>query len=139
MNKVFLDTNFIIDLLVRGPEYSIVAKRVLDEGTVRDYEFYVSFLSVANFAYINRKVEKKRLRENIELICDLFNVIPNDKNDLIQAWEYDTSDYEDAVQYSSALSMKCDCIITRNESDYSFSKIPICSPSGFLERITAIS
>ena len=138
MKKVFLDTNFIMDLLVRGPEYSIVAKSVLDEGTVRDYQFYVNFLSVANFAYINRKVEKKRLRENIELICDLFNVIPNDKNNLIQAWDYEPTDYEDGIQYSSALSNKCDCIITRNESDYSFSKIPICSPSEFLERITAI-
>ena len=138
MKKVFLDTNFIMDLLVRGPEYSIVAKNVLEEGAIRDYQFYVSFLSVANFAYINRKVEKKRLRENIELICDLFNVIQNDKNNLIQAWDYEPTDYEDAVQYSSALSNKCDCIITRNESDYSFSKIPICSPTEFLERITAI-
>ena len=138
MKKVFLDTNFIMDLLVRGPEYSIVAKSVLDEGALRDYQFYVSFLSVANFAYINRKVEKKRLRENIELICDLFNVIPNEKNDLIHAWDYELTDYEDAVQYSSALSYKCDCIITRNESDYSFSKIAICSPSEFLERITAM-
>ena len=138
MKKVFLDTNFIMDLLVRGPEYSIDAKRVLDEGTIKDFQFYVSFLSIANFAYINRKVEKKRLKENIELMCDLFIIIPNDKNNLIQAWDYEPQDYEDALQYSSALSNKCDCIITRNESDYSFSKIPIWSPSEFLERIKAI-
>ena len=138
MKKVFLDTNFIMDLLVRGPEYSIDAKRVLDEGAIKDYQFYVSFLSVANFAYINRKGEKARLRENIELICDLFIVIPNDKNNLIQAWDYEPQDYEDALQYSSALSNKCDCIITRNEGDYSFSKIPIWSPSEFLERIKSI-
>ena len=62
MKNVFLDTNFIMDLLVRGPKYSIDAKRVLDEGAIKDYQFYVSFLSIANFAYINRKVEKKRLR-----------------------------------------------------------------------------
>ena len=138
MKNVFLDTNFIMDLLVRGPEYSIDAKRVLDEGAIKDYQFYVSFLSIANFAYINRKGEKRRLKENIELICDLFNVIPNDKYNLIQAWDYDPQDYEDALQYSSALSKKCDCIITRNQSDYSFSKIPILSPSEFLERINTI-
>ena len=138
MKKVFLDTNFIMDLLVRGPEYSIVAKSVLDEGAVRDYQFYVSFLSVANFAYINRKVEKKRLRENIELICDLFNVIPNDKNNLIQAWDYEPTDYEDAVQYSSALSNKCDCIITRNKQDFYFSKLPIFTPEEFINSEFAI-
>ena len=139
MKKFFLDTNFIMDLLVRGPEYSIEAKKVLDEGVIRDYQFYVSFLSVANFAYINRKGEKKRLRENIELICDLFIIIPNDKNNLIQAWDYEPKDYEDALQYSCAISNKCDCIITRNESDYRFSKIPIWSPSEFLERIPAFT
>ena len=138
MKKVFLDTNFIMYLFVRGPEYSIDAKRVLDEGTIKDYQFYVSFLSVANFAYINRKGEKERLRKNIELICELFIVIPNDKNNLIQAWDYKPKDYEDAIQYTSALFNKCDCIITRNESDYSFSKIPIWSPLEFLERIKAI-
>ena len=138
MKKVFLDTNFIMDLLVRGPEYSEDAKGVLDEGLIKDYQFYVSFLSIANFAYINRKVEKKRLKENIELICDLFIVIPNDKKNLIQAWDFEPQDYEDAIQYSSALAMNCDCIITRNESDYSFSKIPILSPSNFLEKIKSI-
>ena len=111
---------------------------MLDEGTVKDYQFYVSFLSIANFAYINRKVDKKRLKENIELICDLFQVIPNDKYNLIQAWAYEPQDYEDAIQYSTALSNNCDCIITRNENDYSFSKIPIWSPSEFLERIKTI-
>ena len=35
MKKIFLDTNFIMDLLVRGPEYSRDAKRVLDEGTLK--------------------------------------------------------------------------------------------------------
>ena len=139
MKKVFLDTNFIMDLLVRGPEYSIVAKRVLDEGTIQDCQFYVSFLSVANFAYINRKGGKDRLRENIELICDLFIVIPNNRQNLIQAWDYKPRDYEDAIQYSSALSNNCDCIITRNESDYNFSEIPVYSPVEFLERIKAIT
>ncbi|MCH5235337.1 MAG: PIN domain-containing protein [Muribaculaceae bacterium] len=132
MKKVFLDTNFIMDLLVRGPKYSIEAKKVLDEGTIKDYHFYVSFLSIANFAYINRKVEKNRLRENIELICDLFHVIPNDKSNLIQAWDYEPQDYEDAIQYSCALSNKCDCIITRNKQDFYFSQIPIFTPEEFI-------
>ena len=135
MKKVFLDTNFIMDLLVRGPEFSIDAKQVLDIGFIKNHKFYVSFLSVANFAYLNRKGEKARLKENIDLICDLFIIISNDKTNLIQAWEYDPRDYEDALQYSSALSSKCDCIITRNRADYSFSQIPIYSPKEFLERI----
>ena len=138
MKKVFLDTNFIMDLLVRGSEYSMIAKKVLDEGTIKNFKFYVSFLSIANFAYINRKVEKERLRENIDLICDLFIVIPNDRNNLIQAWEYEPRDYEDALQYTSAISNNCDCIITRNKNDYNFSKLQIYSPSEFLERIKAI-
>lgn len=135
MKKIFLDTNFIMDLLARGPEYSSIAKRVLEKGLVKDYQFYVSFLSVANFAYITRKGGNEKLRENIHLICDLFEVLPNTKENLKNAWEYNPQDYDDALQYATAISIHSDCIISRDNEDFKFSEIPVLSPAEFLERL----
>ncbi|MEZ4879437.1 MAG: hypothetical protein R2801_04645 [Chitinophagales bacterium] len=43
------------------------------------------------------------------------------------------SDFEDAIQYTSALKIeKLDAIITRNTKDYKQSSIPVMTPNEFL-------
>jgi predicted nucleic acid-binding protein len=44
----------------------------------------------------------------------------------------DFKDFEDAVQYYSAIQVKADCIITRNKSDYAGDKISVLTPEEFL-------
>ena len=82
MKRIFLDTNFLMDLLARGPEFSIPAKKLLDEGSIKNYEFYVSFLSVANFAYITRKGgyerrQPKHLGWEISILVYQLQDLPN--------------------------------------------------------------
>lgn len=43
------------------------------------------------------------------------------------------NDFGDSLQYYAALSHKCNCLITRNISDYRQSDIPIFTPSEFIE------
>jgi len=42
-------------------------------------------------------------------------------------------DFEDAMQYFSALSEGCDVIITRNKKDFAESKIQVLEPQEFLD------
>lgn len=41
-------------------------------------------------------------------------------------------DFENAVQYYSALHVKADCLITGNKSDYRTDRLPIMTPEEFL-------
>ena len=41
------------------------------------------------------------------------------------------SDFEDSLQYRAAVDSKCDCIITRNQKDFSFSEIPVMSAAEY--------
>lgn len=41
-------------------------------------------------------------------------------------------DFEDALQYYTALKAKADIIITRNDKDFKASKLPVMSPSEYL-------
>ena len=41
-------------------------------------------------------------------------------------------DYEDALQYYSALSKNVDVIVTRNIKDFQYSKIPVLTPDEYL-------
>ena len=49
-----------------------------------------------------------------------------------QALDSPFTDFEDALQYFSALAANADVIVTRNESDFEHSEIPVYNPSQFL-------
>ncbi len=48
----------------------------------------------------------------------------------------DFQDFEDAMQYHSALRANADIIITRNKKDFSASKIPVFTPQEFLDAVS---
>ena len=135
MKKIFLDTNFILDLLVRDGDVHINALRVLEEGTKKNFRFYVSFLTLANFAYITRKEPKEKLFDNLKTCCRLFKVLANNQMQLIKAIDLHPADLEDAIQYETALSEKCDCIITRDPKGFEISSIPVLSPIDILNSL----
>lgn len=75
MKKIFLDTNIILDMLIRE-EYKPQTRELMVRCS--DKELYISFLSVANAAYIMRKYPKSEVIGNIKIILKLFSVISND-------------------------------------------------------------
>lgn len=132
MKNIFLDTNILIDLLLRD-EYSEVVRRCLYEGGVNQCVFFISPLSVANFAYIARKLAKDTLYEYLQKILELFCLVPTTPLQVENAIRMEAKDFEDALQYQAALSSKADCIISRNAKDFYFSAIPVLSPMEFLQ------
>lgn len=134
MKKIFLDTNFLMDYLVR-PDYYEKASLVLKEGSRKGYKFCISFLTVANFAYINRKMPADLRYVMLNGIIEAFEIVSNTSGHLLEAMKMNAQDYEDAIQYQTALSSKCEGIITRNGKDFKFSKLPVYTPERFLEMI----
>ena len=64
----------------------------------------------------------------------MTEIIGTTKSEIIQALKNDFSDYEDSVQYSSALTIQgINAIITRNIKDYKNSKIAVMTPLNFLK------
>ena len=133
MKRLFLDTNFILDYLERE-EYKESSQQFLEDLILQNYKCYVSYLSVANFAYIERKKPREIVMKYLKTIVELFEIVPNNKKQIQDAIEIEGSDFEDILQYQSALYSKCDFIITRNEKHFAFSNIPVFSPTAFREK-----
>lgn len=131
MKRLFLDTNFVIDYFVRQ-DFQGDAENLLAFGRKAGYKFYISYLTVANFAYIMRKMPPENLKSLIKRICTTFIVINNTEPQILSAVELNASDFEDALQYQAALAADCDIIITRNKKDFDFSSLPVMSASSFL-------
>ena len=137
MRHIFLDTNFIIDYFIRE-DFQGDAEKLMTLEKRANSQFFISYLTVANFAYIMRKMPIDDLKSLIRQICKNFIIISNTEAQIQRALDVNTSDFEDLLQYQAALDAQCDYIITRNEKDFSFSEIPVMSPTSFLKTIINI-
>ena len=130
MKKIFLDTNIVLDFLIRE-EYKPQIRKLISHSD--DYDLFISYLTVANAAYIMRRYPKAELKSNLQLMLDLFEIIPNDKKQIKKAINSDSPDFEDMLQYQAAMSGKCDVILTRNVKDFPFSDIAVMDVPSFLD------
>jgi predicted nucleic acid-binding protein len=90
------------------------------------YDGYTSSIIVANTYYVQRKFIGHEMSinflKNLRLLLNILNV--NDQ--IIQkALESEFKDFEDGIQYYTAMENDMDCIITRNVNDYKLSRIPV--------------
>jgi predicted nucleic acid-binding protein len=130
MDKIFLDTNVILDYLLARTPYDADAKRFFEDAELGKIELYASALTFCNMSYIVRKL--KTPAEFQLILSDLLLLVavtPIDGLVLQQAIAANYKDFEDAVQYQSALNtFGLTHLITRNKADFTETKLPIFSP-----------
>ncbi len=136
MIKILLDTNIVIDLLaMREPFYQDAAAlfTLADQKTIK---LSVSALSLANTHYILSKFineqEARKILRNFKVIVD---VLPLDDKVVDLALNSDFKDFEDAIQFFTAIENDQKLIVTRNKSDFKESKIPIMTAGEFIKSI----
>jgi predicted nucleic acid-binding protein len=133
--KLFVDSDVVIDFFTdREPHVNPASElfELSEQGTVK---LYLSAISINNIYCIVRKfLGHKKTLEVIEALTEMTEIIGTTKIEIIQALKNDFSDYEDSVQYSSALTLKSlDAIITRNVKDYRNSSVAVMTPLNFLK------
>ena len=134
--KLFLDTNVMLDFLgERDPFYISAAKiaTLADKSRLKitvSASTYDTISYFLNKYYENKKtIDKLRKFKVISEICELDTLI------IEKGLNSDFSDFEDSLQYYSALRKECDIIITRNGKDFTKSQIPVMTPDEFLSSI----
>jgi len=134
--KLFIDTNVVIDLLTERDEHYMPAAKIASLCDTGKVALVVSSLSIVTVNYILRKLEsneKAKVKiKNFLILCDIAGV---DEKIVKQALSSRFKDFEDAVQYYSALSSESDLIISRNEKDFRLSEIPVLSPRDYLNSL----
>jgi len=133
MNKVYLDTDVLMDFLYQRQPFFPSAVRLiarLEEGKTRGF---VSTLIIWNLMYLLQKefgrTQGKRILQDLRSLVTLVAV---DEKIVDQALASDIKDFEDAIQYFAARSSKLDTIITRNKKDYPQGTISLLTCEEFL-------
>jgi predicted nucleic acid-binding protein len=131
--KIFVDTNILIDLLIkREPMYVGVAK-VFDSALKNHDMIVISNLSIVNAHYVVKKlgVKESALRVALHNICSSCEIAPLTKSITMKSLLSDFKDFEDATQYFCAIDNNCDVILTNNKKDFKLSSLPVMSADEF--------
>ena len=136
-HKLFIDSDVVIDFFTDRKPFSNFASEIFELNEKGVVKLYMSAVSINNIYYIVRKfLGHQKTIEIIELLKEITEIVGTTKNEVVQALKSNFSDFEDAIQYSSALKIEnVDAIITRNIKDYKNASIPIMTPMTFIELI----
>ena len=133
--KLFVDSDVVIDFFTDREPHANPASELFDLNEQKSVKLYISAVSINNIYYIVRRfLEHKKTLEVVETFTEMIEIISTTKTEIIQALKNDFQDYEDSIQYSSALMINdLDAIITRNTKDYKNSLIAVMTPLNFLK------
>ena len=130
MKQIFIDTNVIIDFLAdRQPssDYAAMIFQLAKDGKVG---VHISAISFNNTYYILRKVTShKNALKLLSEIEEYIGVQETNRKIIKKAMKSDFKDFEDAIQYFSAVQRgNIDIITTRDLKDFRKSELPVLSP-----------
>ena len=104
----------------------------IDTDEIR--KLFMTNLTVANTLYILRKeFGMETAKIFLKKLCMFINIAPSTQEETKQAFDTPNPDFEDALQYFSAVAVHADVIITRNEKHFRFSDIPVMDARTYLE------
>ncbi|RYD75901.1 MAG: PIN domain-containing protein [Sphingobacteriales bacterium] len=140
MKQVFMDTNIVIDFLANRQPFAMDAAKIFDLAVNGKVRIFIAAVSYNNIYYILRQYMSgsatlKLLGELADMteITDVTAVI------IRQSLKTDFKDYEDAIQYHSALSIAdLDFIVTRNTKDFKKSTLAVLTPTEALASLNII-
>lgn len=134
MNRIFVDTNIVIDLLAKRTEFYSEAAKIFSFSDGGKVELFISSLTFANTNYVLSKHKSpKEAREILRKFKVLVNVLSlDDKIIELALSDEKFADFEDGLQYYSALKSNMDVILTRNKKDFRHAGIPVLTAKEYL-------
>lgn len=130
---VLVDTNVLLDVLARREPFYADSARVWTLAETGAITAYISTLSLPNLYYLlSRTKDAPAARKAMRILRDIFSFVSLDAQIANQAIDADIRDFEDAIQFFSALRANAAVLITRNAADFPAHDMSIQTPREFL-------
>ncbi len=131
--RLLLDTNILLDVLLSDRAGKAASTEVLNLCEAGSHQGLVAWQTLPTVSYYYSKSHTDQ--QTWDMLHDLlaFIDVPTvGKRDILKAWNYSLTDFEDALQVACAEADQSDYIITRNLRDFAPSTVPALSPETFL-------
>ena len=132
MTKLFLDTNIVVDLLEKREPFCHDAVRLFTMAYNKHVQLVVSPMTYSTVSFLLRKHGSDGVRNLLANFRQLSRVATSNERTVDDSLASQFKDFEDAMQYYTAVKAKADVIITRNGKDFTNSKIPVMTAGEFL-------
>jgi len=136
VEKVFVDSDIVLDLLsARQPHYKYAAElfSLADQNSIK---LYVSSLTFANVNYIlSKQLPAGQARKMLLKFKTFINVLSVNDKIIELALVSDFQDFEDAIQYNTAIENGITTLLTRNLKDFKKAEIVVLTAQQYLKAI----
>ena len=136
MEKVFVDSDIVLDLLsARQPHYKFAAElfSLADQNSIK---VYISSLTFANVNYIlSKQLSPGQARKMLLTFKTIVNVLAVNDKIIELALLSNFHDFEDAIQYNTAIENSITTLLTRKLKDYKKAEITILTAQQYLKAI----
>ena len=134
MSKLLIDTNIVLDLLAKREPFYKSAAQVFSLADKHKIKLTVSSLTFANTNYVLTRLKSaKEAREILRKFKILVKILSlNEKIVDLALNDEDFKDFEDGLQYYTAVENNQDIIITRDLRDFKHAKIPVMTAEEYL-------
>lgn len=133
MDRILVDTNIIIDLLTKRREFYIPASELFTLADKKEIKLAISSLTFANIFYLlSKELNDEKAKEILRKFKLLVKILPMDDKIIDLSLNSGFKDFEDAIQYFTAIENNLEIIITRNLKDFKLAKIPVMTAENYL-------
>jgi len=132
--KIFLDANVLVAVLNHQYPLFSYAARILSLTDSSKYRLYTSPICLAiAFYFAEKKSGTKKAKEKISILSEKLYIAVTDENAVkMSAKNPAINDFEDGLEYYSAVLSGCKIIVTEDVSDFYFSEIQVSKCEDFL-------
>lgn len=135
MDCLFIDTTIVIDLLQKREDFYKEAQELFTLADEKKVKLCISSLTIANTHFVLSKHHNTHdARKILSKFKVLVDVLSLDDKIVELALTSDQKDFEDAIQYYTAIENNTDIIITRNKKDFKKLNIPVLTAKEYLNR-----
>ena len=133
MEKIFVGTDIALDLLSEQMPYYTHASQLFTMADKGKLMIYVSSLSFSNLNYLlSRQYSYKEARRILNTFKLLVQVLSVNEKIIGLSLNSEFKDFEDAIQYYTAIENNISTLITRNLKDYKHVDIAVLTAEDFL-------
>lgn len=137
--KVFLDANVLVSVFNKEYPVFSYSARILSLADRPGFQLFTSSICLAiAFYFAEKKSGSETAKSKITLLVEKLGIASTDKTIVMKAInDRKVIDFEDGLEYYSALSVGCDYLVTEDVTDFHFSGIPVMTSEQFLIQVVA--
>lgn len=138
--KIFVDANVLVAVLNRQYPLFTHAARILSLSDNPNIQVYTSPICLAiAFYFAEKKSGAPHAKSKISILSDKLSITVTDQQTVRLATQNPAVlDFEDGLEYYSAIQSGCQVIITEDLSDFYFSEIPVYNCDTFIDKLPSL-